>query len=127
MTDKKQDRRRILKGLAVTLPAVWTAPMVKSVVLPAHAQTSQCAAAAGCYNEAGAQPFSFYWPGGVGPHTIVEVQGADCSGSNLGPGILVVASSPQEAASLLSCSPTGPVPTVDPLPEGCNFYVCVSG
>lgn len=36
----RQSRRRVLKGLAVTLPATWATPMVKSVLLPAHAQTS---------------------------------------------------------------------------------------
>lgn len=45
----KEHRRKILKGLAVTLPAAWSAPLVKSVVLPAHAQTSQCEAPPGCY------------------------------------------------------------------------------
>ena len=36
----KQSRRKVLKGLAVTLPAVWATPLVESVVLPAHANTS---------------------------------------------------------------------------------------
>ncbi len=33
-------RREILKGLGLALPAVWTAPVVQSVSLPAHAQTT---------------------------------------------------------------------------------------
>jgi hypothetical protein len=36
----KKSRRNILKGLAVTTPAVWASPVVESVVLPSHAQTS---------------------------------------------------------------------------------------
>lgn len=33
-------RRRFLAGIAVTAPATWSTPTIKSVVLPAHAQTS---------------------------------------------------------------------------------------
>ena len=33
-------RRKVLKGIAVTLPAVWTVPVVESVILPVHAGTS---------------------------------------------------------------------------------------
>ena len=33
-------RRKLLNGLAITIPAVWIKPTVKSVVLPAHANTS---------------------------------------------------------------------------------------
>ena len=42
MTDK--NRRKGLKALAVTAPAVWAKPVVDSVLLPAHASTS----GAGC-------------------------------------------------------------------------------
>jgi len=37
---KDETRRKLLKGLAVTLPAAWTRPVVKTVLLPAHAQRS---------------------------------------------------------------------------------------
>jgi hypothetical protein len=40
MTHKS--RRTVLKGLAVTMPAVWATPMVESIILPAHAQGSPC-------------------------------------------------------------------------------------
>ena len=33
-------RRAVLKGLGLTLPAVWVTPVVTSVLLPAHAQSS---------------------------------------------------------------------------------------
>jgi len=36
----KKHRRRAIKGLMLSLPAVWTKPIVNSIVLPAHAQTS---------------------------------------------------------------------------------------
>ena len=35
MTEKS--RRTVLKGLAITMPAVWATPIVESVILPAHA------------------------------------------------------------------------------------------
>ena len=38
MTEKS--RRKVLKGLAVTLPAIWATPVVESVILPAHAAAS---------------------------------------------------------------------------------------
>jgi len=38
MTQKS--RRKVLKGLAITLPAAWATPVVESVVAPAHARTS---------------------------------------------------------------------------------------
>lgn len=34
-------RRRLLTGLAVSVPAVWSTPIIKSVLLPVHAQTSR--------------------------------------------------------------------------------------
>jgi hypothetical protein len=33
-------RRKTIKGLTFAIPALWTAPVVQSVLLPAHAQTS---------------------------------------------------------------------------------------
>lgn len=36
----RKSRRNLLKGLAISAPAAWTPPFVKSVILPAHAQTS---------------------------------------------------------------------------------------
>ena len=36
----QETRRRALKSLAMAAPAVWVTPMVDSVALPAHAQTS---------------------------------------------------------------------------------------
>jgi len=38
-----QSRRNVLKGLAVSVPVTWAAPVIKSVQVPAHAATSpQC-------------------------------------------------------------------------------------
>lgn len=44
----KQSRRNLLKGLAVSAPAAWSTPLVTSVILPAHAQTSPCDPSLSC-------------------------------------------------------------------------------
>ena len=36
----KKLRRKVLRGMAVSVPVAWSAPIVQSVVLPAHAATS---------------------------------------------------------------------------------------
>ncbi len=38
----KKSRRNVIKGLAITAPAVWAKPVVKGIVLPAHAAASSC-------------------------------------------------------------------------------------
>lgn len=128
MNENKHDRRRmILKGLAVTLPTAWTAPLVKSVVLPAHAQTSQCEAPKHCYIiEGGDRPVSFMWLGGAEARTVTTHFGTNCIGDQAGIGVVVVASSLEEAISLLPCSPQTILAfsTNPPLPEGCGFYAC---
>lgn len=40
-------RRKVLKSLGISVPAVWTATVVETVLLPVHAQTSQQEAASG--------------------------------------------------------------------------------
>ena len=37
---KQELRRKVIKGLVITLPAIWVTPVVESVILPAHAGTS---------------------------------------------------------------------------------------
>ncbi len=44
----KRTRRNLLKGLAVSAPAAWSTPLVTSVILPAHAQTSPCGPSLSC-------------------------------------------------------------------------------
>lgn len=134
----QESRRTLLKGLALTLPAAWTTPVVQSVVLPAHAQTSpassetspECSASPGCYVvSAGSEPESFSWPGGAGPEVVDVFANADCddSGSS-SPALVVVADSLEAAQSQLTCDsgfevvevPTEPSPA-----EGCSFFACV--
>ncbi|MDZ7841694.1 MAG: hypothetical protein U5R46_12920 [Gammaproteobacteria bacterium] len=38
---KKNSRRNVLTGLAIATPVLWARPIVQSVFLPAHAQTSE--------------------------------------------------------------------------------------
>ena len=42
LTMTEESRRKVLKGLAVTVPVVWATPVVESVILPAHAHVSNC-------------------------------------------------------------------------------------
>ena len=123
-----KSRRTALKGLALTLPAAWAAPVVKSVVLPAHAQTSGCYAPEGCYLFSSQGGGSFSWPGGMGPATVPIWNVPGCP--NVTPNDFVdlaIATSRREAAVLLGCGQNGlpfSLPTNAPLPEGCEFYYC---
>jgi len=124
MTDNdnsKGRRRAVLKGLVIGLPAAWTAPLVKTVILPAHAQTSGCGAPPGCYQF---QASSFQWPGGTGPYTVAELAGPDCTGRTLETFQAVVAANFQEAHALLPCVDEA-LSTNPPAPEGCQFWACL--
>lgn len=127
----RRSRRRLLKGLALTLPAAWSRPIVESVVLPAHAQTSGpgCSADAGCYSFSTDEfETSFQWPGGGGARTVEVFNGANCSGDS-GPWQVVLASSSAEAQEAANACPRGyllqAIDTVPAPPEGCRFYTCL--
>ena len=38
----EKSRRKLIKGLGISIPTVWAAPIIDAVILPAHAQTSVC-------------------------------------------------------------------------------------
>jgi hypothetical protein len=121
-------RRTALKSFALTLPAAWAAPVVRSVVLPAHAQTSACTASEGCYVfSLGQGVASFSWPGGIGPATVkYYIQVRDCGQlADFGFVDLLVAASLEDAASKFSCDAIE-LPTLADFPSGCTFYVCRS-
>lgn len=129
----KTNRRRMLKGLALSVPAAWTAPLVKSVVLPAHAQTSGCAPE-GCYlvgtSSAAEAGTHFYWPGGTGPETVFG-RNFECDPDSVdtrAPSLTIVATTTvEEAISLLDCSDGFAVTTFDTTPalSGCYFFTCL--
>jgi hypothetical protein len=89
MTDKKssESRRKLLKSIAAgsgaivagkSLPESWKRPIVDSVMLPAHAQTSGCS---GCFPHA--KTYSIrYTPGTYPEGTVEEFHSTDCSGSH---------------------------------------------
>ncbi|HSH40935.1 MAG TPA: hypothetical protein VK973_02290 [Arenicellales bacterium] len=127
----RRSRRRLLKGLALTLPAAWSRPIVESVVLPAHAQTSVpgCSADPGCYvYNIGDSDESFNWPGGAGPETVELFAGSGCSDTFDETATVVVAASLAEAQAAVSCPGSSiliEIATTPPAPEGCSFYMCV--
>ena len=123
----QKSRRRILKGLAITLPVVWTKPVVEFVVLPAHAQTTgPCSAPEGCY-DVPTLTLSIDWPGGTGPQTASLFNGSGCTGQSSGDTEFVLARDANEAVALLPCAnavnDVVEFPSPD-LPDGCSFWTC---
>jgi hypothetical protein len=37
----EKSRRKLLKGLGISVPAAWAAPVIEAVILPAHATTTE--------------------------------------------------------------------------------------
>jgi hypothetical protein len=121
-------RRKLLKGLAVTLPAVWSRPVVESVVLPAHAATTEvgCSALRNCYAFLiGGDPASIDWPGGTGPTTVALFMGRGCQGGGGQSRTVVVAANQQEAATLLSCGGAEELTELREASPGCSFFACL--
>lgn len=121
-------RRRVLSGLGLAFPAAWIHPVIETVVLPAHAQTSGCAAPEGCYTFSVVQSFS--WPGGMGPFEVPLFGSNDsCEGDPTFTVLVVVAADVAEAAeafqgfdcpgAAFELPPTTPAP-----PAGCSFFSC---
>jgi hypothetical protein len=121
----QESRRALVKGLAVTLPAAWTAPVVESIILPAHAQTSPggCGAPEGCFRF---EDQSFSWPGGTGPEDVVLIDNDDCTGDPMPGGRMVLVESFEAAAQALGpCEGFLEVLATDPSPGGgCSFFIC---
>ncbi len=36
----EKSRRKLIKGLGISIPTVWAAPIIEAVILPAHAETT---------------------------------------------------------------------------------------
>lgn len=124
----QESRRSLLKGLALTLPVAWTTPVVESIVLPAHAQTSPaCDAPPGCYDVPEFAQ-SFNWPGGAGPEDVRGFEEPGCEGDQFDSAQIMVADSPEAAQNALGCEgglEAQVVETDPPLAGECNFYACV--
>jgi hypothetical protein len=126
---KKESRRKLLKGLAITLPAAWTTPMVEAIVLPAHAATSpvDCTAPEDCYFSQVLERY-FPWPGGT-ESRLVGLHVSECSDTQILPVILVVvADSLAAAQAALDCEENEEVIDLETNPalaNGCSFYGCV--
>jgi len=105
MTNKNNNRRKVLKSIAAgsgavvagkSLPESWSKPLVKSLVLPVHAMTTTpevtttadpgCSIPTDCYfMEESFVGFHIFWPGGTGPYEDLEVwDQPNCSGFNPG-------------------------------------------
>jgi len=67
-----KNKRNILKGLAIG--SVWTTPVISSVILPAHAETSQIVVSDGVYwGLSIAAEGIIFDPPGSGVHACIEV------------------------------------------------------
>lgn len=135
-------RRRTLKrlaaggaaaGVVAGLPTRWTQPVVKSVMLPAHAQLSEegeqdCTAPPGCY-QVGEDSY-LSWPGGgPGPfNATLSLNAEDCGEGGFDENVrAVVAARQEEAEELLQCGEFEFMDTLRPSPaldNGCIFYAC---
>lgn len=134
-------RRRLLKSIAVgsgavattrTLPETWGRPVVESVLLPAHAQTTivpgspgspiDSSCVGGCFERIDTNG-SVFWDSQAG--TVDFYSSNDCSGDSVFSSPAVVAGSPAGAAGSLPCSIT----SVESLNESiflpdCNVFYC---
>ncbi len=129
----KKSRRKVLKGLAIGLPATWATPVVESILLPAHAGTSApCTAPPGCYLLIPPTPEPLVgeyilWSGGSGPHPTPRSNSDSCDPATGGDAV-VIARSAQEANDLIGCGGDSSIYQLGVagviLPEGCSFYLC---
>lgn len=96
----KKSRRIVLKGFAIGAPAVWAKPIVDSVVLPAHAQTS---CAGGCFQTSNGGS-SVLWNSELSEITFYNGS-TSCSGSDTnGPLPVIIGGIPEDAFAALSCA-----------------------
>ncbi|MCP4000554.1 MAG: hypothetical protein GY727_06575 [Gammaproteobacteria bacterium] len=152
MTDKNEVRRKLLKSLAAgsgavvagkNLPESWSKPVIDSVMLPVHAETTDdnesggpevtttaippCSIPADCYYSIAWGSY-FNWAGGGGQRLVHPNSLEVCGGDELPQSwLVVVASSIDEANALMTdCPGNNASPMNVPLDlEGdCAFYYC---
>lgn len=126
----QQSRRKKVKRLALTIPTVWAIPVVSTVILPAHAQTSPCGAPEGCYQlPEGGSTNSFFWPGGSEAFLATTYSDANCEES-FSTELIAAAADAEQAEELLTAAsepcepPAQEVPVLNPPPGGCRFFDC---
>ena len=137
MTDKKssENRRKLLKSIATgsgaviagrSLPESWSRPVVDSVLLPSHAQTSGvCSVSQGCYWSE-TELLAVSWQGGSGPaEDIALIGNPDCDPGEVDQNIVtltsvVAATSSAAAAVALGCDDLIEFPEI----SGCSLYAC---
>ncbi len=116
----RKERRRTLRtilagGILVSgsqaVPRTWTKPMVESIILPVHAQTTEadnepidCTTPAGCYSltEEGFGPY-IIWDGGL-VNENVEQRNGSCDGQ-VGLVISRLVLAPDEESAKILCDP----------------------
>ena len=117
----RRSRRRVLKGVAVSLPVSWATPVVQLVATPVHAQTSECDLFDNCY---GAGEYgTFFWPGGGGVQNVPFWAPApdSCFGEPDRYVDVAAARSEGDARSMLGC---GAVIEVNLPGQECNLFFC---
>lgn len=143
VTDKElsKPRRKLLRTLAAgsgvvltgtSLPDKWSRPVVDSVVLPAHAQTTgqddkprgdpEPTCSGGCFERTDTVG-SVFW--NTDTETVEFFGSTDCSGNSFYSSTAVVANSPSEAEPNLPCDITSVESINDFLNlSECNVYYC---
>ena len=93
-----KDRRNLLKGIAVG--SAWATPVVSSVVLPVHAETS---CAGGCFQTSNGGS-SVLWDSELSEVTFYNGS-TSCNGSDTdGPYPAIGGGSPEDALDALGCA-----------------------
>ncbi len=116
------------------VPRTWTKPMVESIILPVHAQTTEadneadnepvdCSTPAGCYSlsEDGSGPY-IIWKGGI-VNLNVDIRHGSCDGQPGQPiSKLVLAPDVESAKILCGSDNLTDLPAVSGVP--CLFWNC---
>jgi len=118
---KQAERRKILQGLALSLPAIWVKPVVQSITLPAHAAATRCSVPAGCYVTG---DDSVMWTGDTGPQLSTFYGDIQCSQDSISNLTVVAAESSEAAAAYLPCNANELVEVPTGI-SGCNLYFCL--
>ncbi len=146
----RKERRRTLRTILAggvlasgseALPRTWTKPIVESIVLPVHAQTTgednepeedngpivaDCNVPAGCYTQDGSGLY-FNWSGGLVNDDVV-VHNGGCSGGASGMVYARLVLAPDDSSAEVLCGNQlvniFNLADVAGVPSPCQFYDC---